>query len=315
MKITIPIILKYDDISINLNDSTEAEYDYTGNTSYAPGAVVKVSFKADGTTRILPEKTFSCISENAAYPPDSVGWVDLGAVNRHKAWDKYINSKAAADGTEAIDPGKIVFNLKSDRADTVHLFGVEGTKVTYELKDSSGVVVYTEVDEDLEAGWVTDWEEYYFKDFPADHKVSCSFPVFNVSTMTITIEHSDVELYPKFGFFVIGQSVYMGATQYGAKPGFMDFSSVERNTTTGSVYSNPGNYADTLNVMVNVKNQFHDKVRAAAISVRGTPAVFDANNDGTSYESLVCLGLLVGCDPVFERAGLTVMNMEIEGIT
>lgn len=315
MKMIIPQEITYSDFSINLADSTEQEFDYSGSTNYNENDIVKVSFGSDGTTRILPEKLFKVISSTQTneYPPGSDKWLDLGAVNRHKMFDKYINTQSEATGSETENPGDIVFTIKTDRQNSIALFGVEGTSVKYELKDSTGTVVETFLDEDLDKGYIQDFEEYIYKPFPFTHDLVYYFTSYLVSTMTVTITRTDVGLFPKCGYVIVGQSVFIGDTNYGVETGYLSFSKVNRDTF-GNVFTQKGNYAKLMDLPLTIDNISYDKVQAAAIAVDGVPTVFDGNNDDTEYSSLLVLGLLTDFRPVIQYFDTSEVNMKIEGI-
>jgi len=317
MKMIIPEEITYSDFSINLTDSTEGEFDYSGSTNYNKDDTVKVSFEKDGTTRILPEKTFTVISTDPTneYPIGSTKWLDNGAVNRHKMFDKYINTQAEAFGTEVTDPGKIVFTIKTDRQNAIALFGVEGTSVKYELKDYKDTIVETYENTNLDEGYIQDFEEYIYKPFPFTHDLVQYFSSYLVSKLTVTIERNETGLYPKCGYVIVGQSVFIGYTNYGVETGYLSFSKVNRDSF-GNVYAQKGNYAKLMTLPLTIDNVIYDKVQAAAIAVDGIPTVFDGNNEefNTGYESLLILGLLIDFRPIIQYFDISEVSMKIEGI-
>lgn len=319
MKLIVPKTIGFDDFEINLNASTDTEYDYTGATTYTTETVL-VSYESDGTTEILPAKTFTAVSSTTGYPPTSDDWIDNGAVNQHKMFDSYINTQAVADGTESTDAGKIVFTIDSSKANSIALFSVVGTSVKYELKriiDSVETVVQTIEDASIGNRFTSGLYGYFMGDFPETNDLIQYFDIYLVSTITVTIEHTGSvtgTAYPKCGFVSIGQSVYCGKTQWGAEPGFLDFSTIVRNETTGDIYTNKGNYVKILNFTVRIEKDQIDTIQNAAVNVRGTPTVFDANNTGTNFEVLRVLGLLMYFKPGLESYGETECQFKIEGI-
>lgn len=313
MKMIVPKILEYADFSTNLNDSTESEYDYTGVTAYVTDDIVKVSFESDGTTRIFPEKLYKALAGSTdEYPPDSSNWSSQGAVNRHKMFDQYINTQAVADGTESTDAGDVVFTVNSSRCNGIALFGVEGTSVKYEMKNSIGTIIDTYTDTSLGMRSVSTWSGFFFDDFPSYNDIIYYFTTLLVSTVTVTIYDTGTT-YPKCGACVVGQTVDCGKSQWGATPGYMDFSKVTRDSY-GNVSASQGNYAKLINVPVRIEKEYLDTVQNAAINVRGIPTVFDGNNDDTTYKCLFVLGLLTDFRPVMESYNNFECTFKIEGL-
>lgn len=313
MKMIVPKTIGYSDITANnLNASTATEFDYTGATTYTTETVL-VSFESDGVTRILPAKTFTAVASTIEYPPGSTDYVDNGAVNQHKMFDQYINTQAVADGTES-PAGKIVFTLNSSKANSIALFSVEGTSVTYVLRNSIGDIIQTISDSSIGNRFTSGLYSYFFGGFPETNDLIQYFDITVVSTLTITIEDTRTGLFPKCGFVSIGKSVFCGKTQYGVEPGFLDFSTIVRNTITGDIYANKGSYAKILNFTVRIDTDQIDTIQNAATNVRGVPTVFDANNTDTDYEVLRVLGLLMYFRPGMESYGKTECQFKIEGI-
>ena len=312
MKMIVPKIPEYAGFSTNLNDSAESEYVYAGTTTYSAGNIVKVSFESNGTTRIFPEMLYKALASSTDdYPPNSSDWSSQGAVNRNKMFDQYINTQAVSDGTEGTDAGDIVFTVDSSRSNGIALFSVEGTSVKYELKNSVGTIVDTFTDTDIRNRFVESWYGYFFTDFPSYSDLIRYFPILLVSTMIVTIKDS-TSAFPKVGACVFGQTIECGKSQYGVKPGYMDFSKISRDSF-GNISASQGNFAKLVDVPVKIDKTRLDTVQNAAVNVRGLLTVFDGNNESTDYDSFRVLGLLIDFRPVFESYNSVTCTFKIEG--
>lgn len=316
MRLTIPKTITHADIkSLNLNAATEVEYDYSGNTTYSADDVRKVSFQSDESAHIVPVKLFKALKSTNSYPPDNCAgtnpdWEDLGAVNQHKMFDEYINTQAVADGTEATDAGKLVLEIDSSKQDNIGLFNVEGTKVTFELKDSSDTVVHTK--EYGLSDIVYDWEEYFYNDFDYTHDLGHTFTRYLVSSLKITIEHESAGKYPAVGYLKVGKRFFVGTTFNEPGSGIMDFSTTDRGDD-GSISMNVGPYAKRMNLDVRVKNEDYDKIQKTVALVRGQPTIFEGLED-TDYESFTVLGFVKNFDQIMPGSRNSECTFEIEGL-
>lgn len=316
MRLTVPKTMTYADIiSCNLTAATEAEYDYTGSTTYNPNDIRKVSFDADGTTHRMPVRLYRALISTASYPPDNIGkdapeWEDLGSTNRYMMFDSYINTMSVADGSEALDPGKIVFEINSSGQDTIGLFNIFGTTVSIKVKDGSGAVIAT-------AGYdlsliIHDWEEYFYSGFDYENDLIYSFPRYLKSSIEITIEHSAAGKYPGLGFVIPGKRFYGGITTGKPDSGIMDFSTLSREDD-GTIEFSPGAYAKTMKLTVRIDNNNYDKLQKTAALVRGRPTMFEGLED-QDYSAFQVVGFIRNFDLILDDGRKSTCNLEIEGI-
>ena len=104
--------------------SSYSEYDATH--TYATDDNVKVSFESDGTTPRTPIEEYVSLADSNLdnYPPDSATkWSLLGASNRWKMFDGYVN-------TQTSDNQSIIVEIDSSNTNKVGLFDLQGTDVT-----------------------------------------------------------------------------------------------------------------------------------------------------------------------------------------
>jgi len=301
-------------------DTPTAEY--AGGTTYAAGDIVKVSTASDGITQIPVMRYESLQAGNVGnYPPDNSdptssdsAWKCLGGTNRWKWADSYLNTQTAADGTEATDAGKIVMTLDAGRCDTVAVFGCTGTKITFELSNpTEGVIDTTEVDlptAEVEGTW---WD-YFFAEITYDHDVIHSFPIYHVGSLEVTIEHAVSGLYPACGYIVLGQSVDIGTTEFGAKTGAADYSK-KSTDEDGRVYLAVGASAKYMDIDLSIDNADYDRVQSILTGLRGRATVFLANNAGIDYDALKILGFVADFGLVLKGPVHSACELEIKGLT
>lgn len=293
MRMAIPKVINYTDIvSLNLPDSTtDAEYNYTGATTYSVGDIKKVSYDSDGSTYRVPFKRYKALKETSSYPPDNASgtdadWEDLGGINMHGMFDFSRSSQAAADGSESTDAGKIVIEIDTSRQDIVGLFNLDCTKVTMELKNPDGDVINTTV-YDL-SRIVNDWEEYFFKEFDynSNHLIH-TFPRLLLSTLKITIEHSATSLYPAVGYMRCGKRLYCGVVIGQPGSSLMDLSDLTEEA--GIQKYKRGDALKVMNLNVRINTADYSKVQNAISSLNGQPTIFEGMED-LDYESFIILG-------------------------
>ena len=309
------VLAPADILALNLTASTDTEYDYTGLTTYSLGDIRKVSYEDDGTTPVVPVKTFKALGSVSSYPPDNSDpddsereWDDLGAVNQHRWADNYIDTSAYADGAEATDAGKIVITLNSSRQDKISLWKVAGTKVTFSLRDSASDLI-DETEYDLETP-VEDLEEYFYKGFQTSFDLTHAFPCLLVSTLTVTIEHEETGLYPGLGFLNCGVNQHVGMVINEPMAGFVDYMTAE-DFKVGGVKNT---YPDQESISVDVRGQIADinKVQDAVAAARNQATLWSGID--SIYGPFNVLGVLQGYDMVWKNDRKFEANFKIEGI-
>ncbi|MBI9092306.1 MAG: hypothetical protein JEZ12_24085 [Desulfobacterium sp.] len=309
-------------VSSNISaDTTTPEYN--AGTTYAIGAVIKVPYAVDGSTPIGPVGIYkSKVVDNVGnYPPyncdpddDTAPWEYLGATNRWKWADTYINTQTMADGTEATDPGVIVMILNADKCDSIGIAGCVGTKVTFTLTNpSEGVVDTTVMQLPNAAVEGTAWD-YCFEDFVWEHDIVHDFPIFHQATLEIRIEHEAEGEYPGCGFVVLGRVADVGITKLDVGSGATDYSEKD-DTKSGDVFLKPGKYAKYMDLEVQINTVEYDRIQQIFTAIRGKATVFVGNNPGTSFKSLIVFGFWYTFGMVLQGSVKSRCNLEIKGLT
>lgn len=292
---------------ISLVSSTVPANEYNGSAvtlwtagTYALGAIVYYT----GTT---PHHVYESIaSSNTAVPgTDVTKWTDLGATDRWRMFDEFMN-------TQTEDSSDITVVISANQCDYVGLFNCAATTVTFALTDDGSPVDSTTIDMDSSAP--TDYDEWFFSPAEYRDRVTWEFPYLASSTARLSITISNTLSNPTCGVAAIGSAYEIGGTLYDPEIGFDDYSYKYENETTGAVYMIQGNYRDAGSLKVWFGNEILDAVKRRMVANRGKVAIYDFNNEGTDYESLIFYGFpskfrMSIPGPTFSRATFTMQGM------
>lgn len=285
--------------------STESEY--SSGSTYNSGNKVKVSFDSDGVTARTPVHEYESLTDTNTgnYPPDSpTQWSDLGASNRWKMFDPFLN-------TETESASNIVVELGSNRTDMVGLLNVTGSAVVFELW-RGGVLIKSETVDlrILDSG--PGWYSWLYGTYEYKTKAFWTYPKYTDATLKVTIQTLAGEA--KCGALHYGTQVSFGTMRYGATVGIDDYSYFDVDTS-GRISLAPGNYADRAEFEMWLRNQDIDVFKRKMTSLRGKLSLYDLNNPGSDYDSFRIYGIAGPCDVVLPGKLRSKVNVEIKGAT
>jgi hypothetical protein len=312
MDILLPkTLIATDVVSNNLVDTAIATYVET--STYVEDDEVVVD------TTIFPKRIYKALGAVATYtyPPDNpTDWLDTGCPNKWKMFDEYLTTQSVADGTET-PADTIVFELKSGLQSSIALFGLKGSLVKFEFKDSGGTIQteYTQ-EKTLLDEKVTDWWLWFFDQFMYMEEVIFDFPSWQVSSVVITITSTLSGIAPACGYCILGERFHVGYTQYDIKTSIIDYSTKSTNAF-GDTYLKQGNYVKLMDLDIIVDSYMYDVINRALISVRGKPTIFEGNNVefDTDYSSFKILGFIKDFDQILTSRDLMRCSMSIQGLT
>jgi hypothetical protein len=287
--------------------STLDEFDYTGSTTYNTGDEVKVSYESNGTTEKTPVIEYEAIADGITteYPPDNpTKWSETGTSNRWAMFDDFILNSVTTDTTD------ITVAVTSNRSNMVGLFGLVGSQVEFELARNS-VVIDTETI-DLRTLPASGWYSWLFDVYEYKTKAFWKYTKYPNATLTVTITATGGEA--TCAEMVLGNSVFLGNTQYGAKVGIDDYSIIDIDSLD-RVYLNQGNYADRAEIDMWLENTAVDTVRRKLAELRGTLSLWDLNNENSDYDSLRILGYFRNFDITIPGPSISYCSIEIGGAT
>ncbi|MGZ8339149.1 MAG: hypothetical protein ACXW2U_05490 [Telluria sp.] len=181
---------------------------YSGGTTYALGDKVS-SIGAE-----VHELYESLVAGNVGNPlTDATKWLSLGRTNRHKMFDKVVNSQTSA-------PEQIVVTVApGEFANTLTLLNVDGASVTVEQSVSGYSLTKSLVRHD-----VLNWYDFYYEEpVRTGDVVFDSIPPYLTGNLTVTVSNPGSTA--AIGGFFVGKSRTIGSTQWELDGGVLSYSS------------------------------------------------------------------------------------------
>lgn len=230
-------------------------------------------------------------------------WVEVGPTNRWAAFDE-------SGGTLSTATTSMQFVFTADYitsmafaetlAETVQIVGSVG-----------GTPFYNQTFSLPDRAIINDWYDYFTADiFRATQLVVENIPSVAAATFTITLT-SGTGSAVQLGNFVCGKSTALGATQYGASFGIIDYSKKEVNDF-GKATLIPGPYSKRMDVRLYVSSQSVDAVAVKLNSIRATPCFWVGS--GNNYEALGVYGYYRDYSMDIAYPTYSVCSLQIEGL-
>lgn len=233
-------------------------------------------------------------------------WQNLGGTNRYRMFDTFTNTLSEAEDYIEIEVG-------ARKCDTCALFNLDATKIEWKLFDE-GVEPHQEVASgtiDLQITTSSSWYEYFYRDIEYKKDVLFNFPIYlnGVLYLKIIKENSTA----KCGLCRVGRGDYIGLTQFSVKTGVLDFSRRDEDDR-GYSYVKAGYWTKDNDIDVVIPTNQVDIIYRKLAKLRGTPVVWDCNNDGVSYENLLIYGTFKSLDVILSGPIKSQISINIEGI-
>jgi hypothetical protein len=317
MKITPPLALTLTDS--NVAESTYDEWNIA--TEYDAGDKVKY----DPTSSLVYHE-FEALTTHTGTTPaigGGIDWLDLGPANARAMFDSKTGSQTLIDEEMVftVTPGGFFT--------TIALLNITGAHTATILIEYGPEVLYNETID--VSGNAEDWDQYFFgEDEDNLHALALTPGIFGgdtpgraaiilnpavfyaTATITITLTGSagtDVGL----GLVLIGRSRYLGETLYAPNIGIEDFSTKETDAF-GNTYLLERPYADTVTAQMILDSVQVDAVRRALAKYRATPILYDLNNTGSNYESLIVFGFFESFEISLALASKSYCDLRIQSL-
>ncbi len=259
------------------NVTASAHPTYNPATTYAVGAKVKAVSALDGLTYEYE----SLADDNEGNPlSDTTWWLNLGPSNR----DAMFDSRTSTTTTRT---GDIVVTLSTagQNFDSIAVLNIGGaTSVSIEVKQGA-TTLYSDTQSLIED--VTSWYDFFFA--PLDN-VKTKYiwnPYIFPSDAQVTLTIAGTT--PSIGLVTLGRRRDMALTEYGATVGIEDYSTKETDQW-GRTYLLERAFAETAEVKMVLPTGQVDALKATLADLRATPALYDLNNDGNDFDSLIIFG-------------------------
>ncbi len=293
MRITKPLTVTLD--STNVAESSLDEWNVA--TAYSVGN--QVYYNPDDE---LVYHEFEALTAHTGSAPAINGtsdWLDLGPANARAMFDDRTSTQTT------IDEELVVTVIPGAFFDRISLLNITGATTANITIVYDGSTLY---DEDYDvSGNADDWSEYFFGEDTDDLAALAAVPgIFAPETpgraalilnpalfyagceITITVTGTagtDVGV----GLLVIGFSRYLGDTVSNPSISIEDYSTKETDAF-GNTYLLERPYADVVSAEIILDSYQVDNVRRALAMYRATPVLYDLNNSGSSYQSLLVFG-------------------------
>lgn len=288
----------------NFGSSTVAESDHpvwSSANTYAAGDRVILTA---GYHRVYQSMQAGNINHHPATDTsDPPYWAEVGPTNRWAMFD-------LSNSTATTNAGSITVVISPGRIGGVFLAGLVGDELVVTLKDApAGNVVYTRT-VDILTRDVADWFDFYFADYiQLSEVVLADLPPYTGGELTVTVTGSgDVAI----GTLAVGKLMLLGATQYGAEGGIIDYSRKETDAFGVTTFvERPFSKRSSMTVEVD-KNKINFVARTLQ-DLRATPAVYLGGTD-PAHGLLNVLGFYRGYRQVLSLPNTAFLSIDLEGL-
>lgn len=235
-----------------------------------------------------------------ANPPT---WLDTGADNRYKMFDRVISTQTENDDTieVTITPGTIV--------NAVALFGLSANQVTVVVDDPTDGIVYDTTKNLQDNTLVTNWYSYFFEPIIArDDVIFDDLPSYGTAAIEVIVDAGAGTA--KCAELVIGQQRTLGVSNFGTGVSIIDYS-IKSTDEFGNVIIVPRAYSKRADYDVTVETSQVSAVQKSLADIRTTPTVFigDSNRPET-----VVYGYYKQFQIVLSTPSISSCSLEVEGL-
>jgi len=287
--------------STNIAENDYAEWDSA--TTYAIGDKV-----ISTTTHRIYESVIGSNLNNDPTTDDGTNWLNIGATNRWKAFDKYISDPVT--NTTSIQYTLTPPNGSIPSA--VALLNLKGISANVTVTDSvDGEVYNTDIDL-LDNRNIVDWYTYFFEEqVQREEALFLDIPPYIGAVVSVTVQE-EVGQTAELGQLVFGFLSDVGLTVYGTSIGIEDYSIKDRDDF-GNAIIVERNFSQTVDFDVQFETQNARKIQKTLSALRATPVVYLGSTD-VSYGTLV-YGFYRRFDITLETPAYAFASIEVEGLT
>jgi hypothetical protein len=301
MKLIKPVTVT-DSILVSSSVPENDYAEWSSGTTYAVGNRVIV---------VSVHKVYeSLINSNIGNDPttdNGTKWLEIGATNRWKAFDKKIG-----DPVVQTTSAEYVLNDPNSSITAVALFGLQGISANVTVTDNIDGEVYNETIGLLDNKNIIDWYTYFFEEqTQLQEALFLNIPPYVGSDVQITVTNTtgqDV----KIGQIVSGFFSEIGLTTYGTSVSIEDFSRKETDAFGNFIVVERA-FAQLVDYNVSYPTQNTRKIQSTLAQYRATPIVYIGSED-TSYGTVV-YGFYRRFDLTLETPSYSLGAIEVEGLT
>lgn len=277
-------------ISSTVAVGSDGHAEWSSGTTYGAGTKVMV-------TTANPHKIYESLqASNTNHSPATspTWWQDQGGTNRWKMFDEFLD-------TQTIDSSPIEVEIDASNCDRFMLFNMDAHQVDIELTDNdTSTAVQTET--------------YDLSNGDGSYKLSMIEPIYIYSNATLKITITSTGTV-KIGMAAVGWSTEIGVTNWGVKPGFVDYS-IKDTDGFGYTYLSVGAWAKEINSTLTLELGETDSVFEDLISARGKVVGAEFNDNGDDFECLRAMGFFKKWKMKLsdQTPSITTLDIDFQGI-
>lgn len=287
-----------------LLSSSVDEDDHTAwnaGTAYAKG--VRVRVVATDYHKVFESQQ----DGNTGHDPaddDGTWWIEVGPTNRWALFDGVYQTQ-----TEAVDEFEVQIQA-AGRIDTVGFQNISGSEVQVTLTDAAEGVVYDETFSLVSTAGIDSWAAYFFEPLQRKRDLTVTgLPMYANPIMDIAVRAPGGTA--KCGELLLGQSIELGGTRWGANVGIRDYSRKDtddfgRTTVIERTYSKRGSF------QVVVRNTRLDLVTQTLADYRATPVLFIGSDE---FGAMQIYGYARDWGVDVAYPDVSILGLEVEGLT
>lgn len=280
-----------------------AETLWNAATSYTVGQVV-----ARTTTHHLYENLIAGV--NATLPELATTgatprWLDLGATNRWSQFDQKI-------GTATTSTTSLTTIVKPGLGEGLALLDLIGVTAKISATDAGSGVVIFERTVDLDSTTIESVFDWMFSDRVQKRNVVITdIPAqYPNMVVAVTIESTTGSA---IGVFAVGRAIFIGATEYGAGAGIINFGKVTDDGFGNRTWIE-GDWANRVTLPMVGNTSDFNRIHRQLATVRSTPCIY-IGSALDSMEPLVCYGVFRDLYITVPNYPTIAMNLEIDGMS
>lgn len=288
-------------VSSNIAEPSTGEVVWNASTNYSVGSVVirtathrKYECQVAGVDAGLPEAT-------------PTRWLDIGPTNKWAMFDQNRSIQSVNTGLieVVISPGK--------RVNSIGLLGLESTTIRVEVLDILDNVLWDSGIVNTNARLTLTWTDYFFG--PFGYKPSyleMNLPPYSSAKIKVTITNTAGDA--KCSGVVLGNRVYLGATQYNARSDSLNFSRIERDDFGNSLLIPRRTVPKTSQTLYANKNLVNT-IRKVREDLNAVPALWsglDEDNSSEYFESILIFGIYKQFEIDIAQPSFAIVTLELE---
>lgn len=273
---------------------------YNAGTTYALGDRCQ-----DNTNHLIYESLAAGNVGNAL--TDTTKWVEVEATNKWAMFDQKVGTQTYQDIgplTVVLRPGNPVSGLP--------LLELIGQTIDVTVRNGpGGAIVYSNTTS-IDGSIITSFYDFFFSDYTQQSDIALTDLPGHFYDPEITITVSSISGSVGIGVCKPGVISTIGAVEYGANVGIIDYSKKETDIW-GNVAITEGKWAKTSSTQIIVpKHMFNSAFRALANAPK--PSVFVAVDGQLGYDPLIIYGFFRDYKIAIDYPTYFLCNLEVEGI-